>query len=52
MTHDETKYAEPYLFKPEHFLTAEGRLNDDDQILTFGFGRRCAAFLRLSFIFP
>jgi cytochrome P450 len=40
MTHDPAKYSDPHLFKPERFLTREGRLNDDDTVLTFGFGRR------------
>jgi cytochrome P450 len=41
---------EPHLFKPERFLTPDGKLNGDDQILAFGFGRRCAALCRLGFI--
>jgi cytochrome P450 len=45
MAHDEMKYAEPHLFKPERFLSTDGKLNDDDQILTFGFGRRYADLL-------
>ncbi|KIJ27205.1 hypothetical protein M422DRAFT_191307, partial [Sphaerobolus stellatus SS14] len=40
MTHDPTKYSEPDVFKPERFLTSKGTLNDDNTILTFGFGRR------------
>ncbi|KIJ42382.1 hypothetical protein M422DRAFT_171145 [Sphaerobolus stellatus SS14] len=40
MAHDPTKYSDPELFKPERFLTSEGTLNDDNTILTFGFGRR------------
>jgi len=40
MTHDESKYPEPQLFNPDRFFTADGQLNDDNTILTFGFGRR------------
>jgi cytochrome P450 len=40
MTRDETKYPNPEFFQPERFFTADGQLNDDDTILTFGFGRR------------
>ncbi|KAI3615838.1 cytochrome p450 [Moniliophthora roreri] len=40
MTHDERVYADPYTFNPERFFDANGRLNNDDTILAFGFGRR------------
>jgi cytochrome P450 len=40
LAHDTTKYTDPHLFKPERFFTADGKLNDDDHVLTFGFGRR------------
>jgi cytochrome P450 len=40
MTHDEKKYPEPETFRPERFLTPEGKLNDDETVLTYGFGRR------------
>lgn len=40
MTHDETKYTDPDAFKPERFFDRNGDLNDDDTVLTFGFGRR------------
>lgn len=41
MTHDENIYREPDTFKPERFLTADGKLKaDDDMSIAFGFGRR------------
>ncbi|KAF7374534.1 O-methylsterigmatocystin oxidoreductase [Mycena sanguinolenta] len=40
MTRDESIYSEPERFNPERFFTADGKLNDDDTVLTFGFGRR------------
>lgn len=40
MAHDENKYQDPHAFKPERFLDADGNLNNDDRILTYGFGRR------------
>ncbi|KAA1476342.1 cytochrome P450 [Dentipellis sp. KUC8613] len=40
MLHDPIKYPEPAAFKPERFLTPEGKLNDDDVSTVFGFGRR------------
>ncbi|KAF7346363.1 Cytochrome p450 [Mycena sanguinolenta] len=40
MTRDESIYLEPERFNPDRFFTVDGRLNDDDTILTFGFGRR------------
>ncbi|KAF8637703.1 hypothetical protein AX16_010778 [Volvariella volvacea WC 439] len=43
MTHDETIYPEPDRFMPERFLDASGNLNNDDRILSFGFGRRICA---------
>jgi hypothetical protein len=42
MTHDENVYPDPFTFKPERFLNADGKLNEDDRILTYGFGRRSA----------
>ncbi|KAG6861014.1 hypothetical protein C0995_004867 [Termitomyces sp. Mi166 len=40
MTHDESRYPQPDLFKPERFFDENGELNNDDDILAFGFGRR------------
>ncbi|KAK1232372.1 hypothetical protein PQX77_004494 [Marasmius sp. AFHP31] len=43
MLHDETVYPEPFSFKPERFLTQDGKLNPNVQDPTqafFGFGKR------------
>ncbi|KAF7357540.1 O-methylsterigmatocystin oxidoreductase [Mycena sanguinolenta] len=40
MTRDESIYHEPDRFNPDRFFTADGKLNKDATILTFGFGRR------------
>ncbi|KAF4580538.1 hypothetical protein EYR38_003137 [Pleurotus pulmonarius] len=42
MLHDETKYAEPFAFKPERWLSSDGTLNPDmkEPSVMFGFGRR------------
>ncbi|KAL1742443.1 cytochrome P450 [Schizophyllum fasciatum] len=43
MTHEEAAYPDPYAFKPERFLTADGRIDPDVRDpgkLVFGFGRR------------
>ncbi|CAA7263089.1 unnamed protein product [Cyclocybe aegerita] len=43
MTHDEDVYPEPDVFKPERFFNVDGKLNDNDRIMAFGFGRRICA---------
>ena len=40
MTRDEKKYKDPDTFNPDRFFDADGKLNNDDRILAFGFGRR------------
>ncbi|KAF8152097.1 cytochrome P450 [Mycena galopus ATCC 62051] len=40
MVQDESMYSHPDMFNPERFFNADGQLNADDRILTFGFGRR------------
>ncbi|KAL1755741.1 cytochrome P450 [Schizophyllum commune] len=43
MAHDELAYPEPYIYKPERFLTDDGKLNPavrDPASFVFGFGRR------------
>ncbi|KIJ60846.1 hypothetical protein HYDPIDRAFT_31894 [Hydnomerulius pinastri MD-312] len=40
IAHDESKYPDPHTFNPSRFLTPEGKLNDDDMHVDFGFGRR------------
>lgn len=40
MTHDEDAYPEPHKFNPERFFNESGKLDDNDRILAYGFGRR------------
>ena len=40
MTHDESMYPDPYTFNPERFFDENGKLNDDNRVLAYGFGRR------------
>ncbi|PPQ68463.1 hypothetical protein CVT24_005560 [Panaeolus cyanescens] len=38
---DEEKYGpDSYAFNPDRFFDKDGKLNDDDRILAYGFGRR------------
>ena len=46
MLQDEVVYPDPSTFRPERFLTKEGKLNleiQDPAAIAFGFGRRSAA---------
>ncbi|PPR05573.1 hypothetical protein CVT24_002791 [Panaeolus cyanescens] len=40
MNRDERRYKDPLTFNPDRFMTPDGKLNDDDRILAYGFGRR------------
>ncbi|KAF8910206.1 cytochrome P450 [Gymnopilus junonius] len=43
MLHDEEDYPDPFSFRPERFLTEDGKLNSavrDPSLMAFGFGRR------------
>ncbi|TFK74290.1 cytochrome P450 [Pluteus cervinus] len=40
MTHNESIYPEPEVFRPERFLNLDGSLNDDSRVFAYGFGRR------------
>jgi len=41
MLHDPTAYPDPFAFKPERFLGADGTFRDDPMLTSaFGFGRR------------
>ncbi|KAF8919622.1 CyP450 monooxygenase [Mucidula mucida] len=40
MTHDETAYPNPRKFMPGRFLKPDGQVNDDQCLMTYGFGRR------------
>ncbi|KAF8880395.1 cytochrome P450 [Infundibulicybe gibba] len=40
MTQNADIYKNPDVFHPERYLDDQGRLNDDDTVLAFGFGRR------------
>ncbi|KAF9533208.1 cytochrome P450 [Crepidotus variabilis] len=40
MTHNPDVYPDPDTFNPDRFFTEDGKLNDDEVLYTFGFGRR------------
>ena len=45
ITHDPAKYPDPFAFKPERYLAADGSFDcstNDPSRYVFGFGRRCA----------
>ena len=51
MLHDEVVYPDPSTFKPERFLTRDGRLDPavrDPSLIAFGFGRRFVIYLPAS----
>ena len=50
MLHDEQKYPDPFAFKPERWLTEDGKLNPDlrEPSAIFGFGRRCVHYPTIS----
>ncbi|KAF4605998.1 hypothetical protein EYR38_000043 [Pleurotus pulmonarius] len=51
MLHDEQKYPFPFAFKPERWLTEDGKLNPDlrEPSAIFGFGRRACVGRHLAF---
>ncbi|KAG9222062.1 hypothetical protein CCMSSC00406_0008047 [Pleurotus cornucopiae] len=51
MLHDEQKYPDPFAFKPERWLTEDGKLNPDlrEPSAIFGFGRRACVGRHLAF---
>lgn len=40
MAHDEVTYPNPDAFRPERFFDKNGKLNDEDLIIAYGFGKR------------
>ncbi|KAF8869911.1 cytochrome P450, partial [Infundibulicybe gibba] len=40
MNHNEDIYQNPDRFQPERYFDSPGKLNNDDTVLAFGFGRR------------
>jgi hypothetical protein len=41
ISRDETRFEDPDCFKPERFLNSEGPPSGINDMLLFGFGRRC-----------
>ena len=37
--HDATLFPEPYIFKPERFISSEGKLINQESVLAFGLGK-------------
>ncbi|KAL1717388.1 cytochrome P450 [Schizophyllum commune] len=52
MAHDEDAYPDSYAFKPERFLTPDGKIDHsvrDPSVFAFGFGRRICPGRRLAY---
>ena len=43
--YDEETWSEPYKFKPERHITAEGKVHKKDQHIQFGIGKCIYCFL-------
>ncbi|PPQ86501.1 hypothetical protein CVT25_008245 [Psilocybe cyanescens] len=48
MTYNEGVYPELFTFKPERFFDADGKLNNDDRVLAYGFGRSSLLWLQIA----
>lgn len=53
MLHDETKYPDPFAFKPGRWLLPDGKLNPDmkEPTVAFGFGRRLVQFISVYLLY-
>ena len=52
MLHDEDVYPDPFTFKPERFLTKDGKIDEtiwDPRHACFGFGRRICPGRHMAF---
>jgi len=52
MLHDENVYPDPFVFKPERFLTKDGKIDNttrDPRHACFGFGRRICPGRHMAF---